>query len=268
MTTLSDTCTAADLAKWLDHATEAADSDASCLEGSRKRERDYTQASLYRWHEIVQRLLTLRHRQTCLDIGTSPFTFVLPRFFHETHTLDYSDMMATRCASAGVRFHLGGITLLKGDVTAPVPADMFDCILCLEVLEHLHLNPVDILRMLQSRLKPGGTLILSTPNMMSLGNRIRMLMNRKLNHFSYPPFADNQHPQHGHGHDRIYMPAELREYLASTGWHTYRLGYHGLRVSDRSRRWSLGSLLAGLTAVPLKAVLPSLRQLILIEAQR
>ena len=268
MIQLASSCSAAELAQWLDQATENAESEASCLEGSALRERNYSKSSVDRWLEIVRLILKLPNRRTCLDIGTSAFTFVLPRLFEETHTLDYTDTMAARCAKAGVRFYHGGISASEGKVTAPVPGDMFDCILFLEVIEHFHLNPVDVLKLLQTKLKPGGTLILSTPNMMSLGNRIKMVLNRKLNHFHYPPFAENEHPQHGHRHDRVFMPAELREYFDTTNWSGYNFGYHGLRVADVSNGGGLKSIVSKVSAEPLKAIFPSLRQLMLVSAQR
>ena len=121
--------------------------------------------------------------------------------------------------------------------------------------------------MLKGKLKPGGTLILSTPNMMSLGNRIKMLCNKKLNHFHYPPFAENEHPQHGYRHDRIFMPAEMEEYFACTGWSSYSLGFHGLQVSDVSHGKGCRTLLSRALPEPMKILFPSLRQLMLIQAR-
>jgi SAM-dependent methyltransferase len=44
---------------------------------------------------------------------------------------------------------------------------VFDCIICSHVLEHVH-NPQDMLRRLAKALKPDGTLLLSLPNATSL----------------------------------------------------------------------------------------------------
>lgn len=41
--------------------------------------------------------------------------------------------------------------------------EQFDCVLCLHVIEHVH-NPIDLLERLKNVLKPGGVLIISTPN--------------------------------------------------------------------------------------------------------
>lgn len=44
--------------------------------------------------------------------------------------------------------------------------DMYDCIICSHVLEHVY-QPFDMLDLMINRLKPGGTLILSCPNALS-----------------------------------------------------------------------------------------------------
>jgi SAM-dependent methyltransferase len=252
----------------LEQTTQATPEDESFLEGSAVREKAYSKGSLNRWYEILEIVFKLRSREACLDIGTTAFTLLLPRFFKHAHTLDFTDNMKPRCARAGVEFHRGGITSENGSVIVPVPDETYDCILFLEVIEHLHLNPIDIIEALRAKLKPGGTLLLSTPNLMSLGNRISMLRNKKLHHFHYPPFARNEHPQHGHGHDRIYMPAEMNDYFAATGWSHFQIGYHGMAVSDIHPITGVKSFFAKLVQQPLKSIFPSLRQLMLIQARK
>lgn len=68
------------------------------------------------------------------------------------------DAEAVRAAQAqGLEVRQGGYSEL---VQAP---ELADCIVCSHVLEHVH-EPLALLRLLRSSLKPGGTLLLSTPN--------------------------------------------------------------------------------------------------------
>lgn len=64
-------------------------------------------------------------------------------------------------------------TALQGDVTQPWPVGdaRFDCVVAGEILEHVP-NPDDFLREARRVLVPGGTLVLSTPNLVSWANRV------------------------------------------------------------------------------------------------
>lgn len=235
--------------------------DFCFLEQSREREIAYTKRSIIRWHEIIEKILHHGRCESCLDIGTSSLTFALPKIFDNVSTLDYGDGMKPRCERAGISFQGGGI---RGE-DLPYPDESFDCILFLEVIEHLHLNPISLLNRIKSKLKKGGMLLLSTPNMMCFGNRLKMLLNKKLGHFAYPPFANNEFPEHGNNHDRVFMPAELSQYFTETGWSSFDVGYHGLRVADLPQGSLLKSIIYSLP-VALKLAMPSLRQLILVKA--
>lgn len=245
--------------------TEQTADDDFFLENTIEREYAYIYENTHRWHEILQlthKYLPDSQKKSCLDVGTSPFTFLLKKYFKSVASIDYSDAFAHRCQLHQIKFFHGGIFAEK-DV---LPDQAYDCIFFLEVLEHLHLDPINILFYLKSKLKQGGLLILSTPNMMCLGNRFNMVLNRKLKQFSYPPFSKNEFPAHGHKHDRIYMPAELKEYFKVTGWRHFHLGYHGVRVADDDENSSLLTKLIRQPVLLLKQIIPSLRDRMLIIA--
>ena len=57
-------------------------------------------------------------------------------------------------------------------VALTLPAhDRFDCIILVSVIEHVH-NPVSYLRTLHERLRPGGKLVIATPNVDSIFRRL------------------------------------------------------------------------------------------------
>ena len=62
---------------------------------------------------------------------------------------------------------------VRGDVTGRLPLEnsSFDCVIAGEIIEHVP-NPDDFLREIRRVLRPGGTLVLSTPNMVSWANRL------------------------------------------------------------------------------------------------
>lgn len=87
----------------------------------------------------------------------------------------------------------------------------YDVIVIAEVLEHLYTSPALVLSFLKSLLKPGGLLVLQTPNAVALGNRIKLLCGR--NPFDLIP-EDNSNPKHF----REYTEQELREYASRVGF--------------------------------------------------
>ena len=72
-----------------------------------------------------------------------------------------------------------------------------DVVVCSEVIEHLHVATVPVLRFLASGLAPGGHLVLQTPNATALAKRIRMLFGRN----PYDPIREESgNPGHFHEH--------------------------------------------------------------------
>jgi SAM-dependent methyltransferase len=88
--------------------------------------------------------------------------------------------------------------------------DPYDLIVCGEVIEHLHVSPVPVLRSLGDALAPGGRLILQTPNAASLPNRLRLLLGRN----PYEPIR-GQPGNPGHFHE--YTVRELRDTVEAAG---------------------------------------------------
>lgn len=85
-----------------------------------------------------------------------------------------------------------------------------DLVVCAEVIEHLHVAPVPVLRFLATGLEPGGHLILQTPNATALPKRLRMLLGRN-------PYAPIREEQGNPGHFHEYTLGELLEAVEAAG---------------------------------------------------
>jgi 2-polyprenyl-3-methyl-5-hydroxy-6-metoxy-1,4-benzoquinol methylase len=82
----------------------------------------------------------------------------------------------------------------------PFPNGEFDFISCVEGIEHLE-DQFQFVRECHRILKPGGTLLLSTPNILNLASRLKFLFSgfyslvpRPINEFSQVPVFDHIHP--------------------------------------------------------------------------
>jgi 2-polyprenyl-3-methyl-5-hydroxy-6-metoxy-1,4-benzoquinol methylase len=88
----------------------------------------------------------------------------------------------------------------------------FDTVVCSEVIEHLKYDPAHLLREINRVLKPGGRLILSTPNITSDMALYRLLSGRHPQVWSAYTGID------GDRHNREYTPGEIRRLLQWAGF--------------------------------------------------
>lgn len=108
-----------------------------------------------------------------------------------------------------------------------------EVVVCAEVIEHLHVAPVPVLRFLATALEPGGHLILQTPNATALPKRLRMLLGQN----PYDPIREERgNPGHFHEH----TVGELREAVEAAGlettrWLTKNYFDHGSRKNKAYR---------------------------------
>ncbi len=67
----------------------------------------------------------------------------------------------------------------------PYPDQTFDYVIFMEVIEHIY-NPSYVISQIHRILKPGGRLILSTPNILNIGSRFRFLVEGSFDFFREP----------------------------------------------------------------------------------
>lgn len=103
--------------------------------------------------------------------------------------------------------------------TYPVETHAADAIVFTEVIEHLYVDPLVALSEANRILRLGGICLLSTPNLLSLRNRVNLLRGRMDRVIEHPLLAFLQKHQIGHaGHVRLYAPQELVEMLGIFGF--------------------------------------------------
>jgi SAM-dependent methyltransferase len=123
----------------------------------------------------------------------------------------------------------------------PYPDASFDVVLFCELVEHLAINPVLTLAEIHRVLKPGGHLIVTTPNVLSIERLECYARAARLD-------VDRYNPTFGYGarHNREYSPAELRLLLEETGFDIESLAVRDLgerSLAERLRRSTLKRVL-------------------------
>lgn len=149
-----------------------------------------------------------------LDVGMSHQTSLLSRLFPHVQlaTLGFYDKrFPQKDGVSHTQFNLNR----AADEEQWPQLEPFDLILLAEVIEHLYVPPTRVLRMLRSILRPGGVLMIQTPNPVNLARRLGMLAGRS-------PFEIIRDDMTNPGHFCEYTVEHL-QYLA---------GVTGLEVID------------------------------------
>jgi SAM-dependent methyltransferase len=98
----------------------------------------------------------------------------------------------------------------------PFEQNTYDLVLCCEVLEHLLINPSHMLYEVHRVLRPGGYILITTPNVLRWSNLFSMV--RGLNIY------DRYHGNGIYGrHNREYSSSEVSQLLEANGYEVERL---------------------------------------------
>ncbi|MBE9391232.1 class I SAM-dependent methyltransferase [Fervidicoccus fontis] len=98
----------------------------------------------------------------------------------DIYVVDFSEIALKELKKKG--FKIIKADLNSEDLSKVLPKEYFDLITSFEVIEHLF-NPDNLLENVKNLLRPGGYLILSTPNLASWANRLFLLMGLKPQHY-------------------------------------------------------------------------------------
>jgi SAM-dependent methyltransferase len=104
----------------------------------------------------------------------------------------------------------------------PYPSERFGAVLCCELIEHLYEDPMHLMEEVNRILRPGGHLVLSTPNVCSLRAIAASLLNYHpgLFHQYVKPDAEGKRdPRHA----REYAPRDVQTLFESAGFEVVRL---------------------------------------------
>jgi len=121
-----------------------------------------------RFHDFFRKYAAEFHKPKILEIGAGHGAFT-EKLYREGYDVSACDLFPEL-------FYLKEIECRKADVTQKLPYDsgIFDIIVAVEVMEHVH-DHQNIFLESSRILKKNGLLLFSTPNILSLKSRIRFL---------------------------------------------------------------------------------------------
>lgn len=145
---------------------------------------------------IVKALEGMDPQAPVLDLGCGSGAW-LQRLAAE----GFNNLAGVEYSTSCFKFHDGG-RFLEADLMADSTstrlaeafgAETFQLATVIEVIEHVS-DPERILKLASSMLKPGGWLLISTPNVYSLRVGLRFLFSGKLHFFDINAAQDHTHP--------------------------------------------------------------------------
>ena len=153
------------------------------------------------------------------------------------------------------RFRALGIDYEFCDLTRerlPFADGSFDVALLCEVIEHLPIDPREVLADVRRVLRPGGALVLSTPNFARLENRLKVMLGRPVEWYGDLFRGEVL------GHIREYTPEEVFDMLDKTGFKVEKAVL---------MNYSPPTCLPGPVYRVLTRLFPSLRECLLVRAR-
>ncbi len=115
-------------------------------------------------------------------------------------------------------FRVKNVEIRQGDLNQALPFEdqSFDYVTCLEGLEHIE-NPQQAIREFARLMRPGGSLIVSVPNILNIEERLKWLLHGYTSHFKPITLAQAE---------RLRAEYDNREEIAA---HVHPIGYSELR---------------------------------------
>ena len=157
--------------------------------------------------------------------GDGPLVAAIAGAGHDAHGVDID---AAGAARLGPAYHHAA---LHGAL--PFPDAAFDVVFSIEGIEHLE-NHYSFLRELHRELKPDGTLILTTPNIVGLRSRVRFFASGFYHRDSRPLREAAHHPLH---HISLSPLADLRYALHTSGFRLVRVSHSHIKPVSYLYAW-------------------------------
>lgn len=245
------------------------------------KDSSYFNMQSFRYRKLLSYVESYKTGRRVLDVGAAPghmsVTLAEAGYNVTGIVMNLDEYWEPDQRQFARQFQEASVAIVRADIANepfPLPDKSFDTVLFTEVLEHIGTFPLNVMKEIFRVLAPGGIMILTTPNVWHLSNRIRCI-------FGKTPFVSLEDmislPVHMR-HSREYKKAEVETLVTMGGFEIVRSEYRNWhlwvtmnpetsRFENRFRLISwhqLGKLLIN----PIKMIIPCVRDSILIVARR
>lgn len=168
---------------------------------------------LYKIFRELNRIFAVRQSKRVLEIGCADgsFSVYLHNRGYDIEAIDIADDAVGRAVSLGINAKVCDI-----EQGLNFQDENFDAVVACEVIEHLY-DTDYFIKEIRRVVKSGGYVFLSTPNLASLKNRLRLLFGK------YPQYSEYNLGANSAGHIRNYTVETLVSQLRSAGFDVVKI---------------------------------------------
>lgn len=103
------------------------------------------------------------------------------------------------------KYHIKHSLCFFPDDKIPYDDNFFDVVILSETIEHYNFHPNVVIKEISRVLKTGGQILLTTPNLARLNNRIKMLFGKSINYDIWLPYNDSIHYREYNKEELVYL---------------------------------------------------------------
>lgn len=195
-----------------------------------KNEKEYFLFHQYRFEYIFSLIQKYDNNKSLLDIGAHYLHVLLGAYHLGYKNIFGIDLDIVNSISANRAKKINAIikncNLEKENI--PFRDQSFDIVLLTETLEHFNFHPKKVFEEIVRVLKPNGELIITTPNLLRLNNRLKLILGKSINYDIREDYTPSTHY-------REYSAAEVEYLLNIADLKMRKLKYIDFNYPNRSK---------------------------------